>query len=605
MIVRRPNLGLPRRVVTYHLLFCSIAIVWLVVGFLIVAHGVFSARSITACLSRLGKVTAAVELEYLRHAEHSIHSLLVRAKNESHFRYCALEGLDGTYLVHTDASLVGSKVEEHAGTELRWASISGTRYLDQEGNPIHEYRVPLSVGDRIIGALRVGVPEPSLFATVVDIGRVAPLVLLIPLGLVVCGALVLSRLTNSLSEIGRQLHQLATQPIGEPVQLQALELKDATSLGWNRAVAALERNTNGELRQSVQERLQNAVAERRVTQHAEILRSLPDGVALTDVEGRLTFVNRAVAALLGEELSEGADLASYLGNAGLEAIVNPEGTSTGAPVIGELQRPGKQSDRFIRVARSPVQLAHGAGQLWCLRDVTQQKLSDQMRDQFIDTATHELRTPLANIKAYAETLVTCETIDVEEQKEFCNIINSEVTRLARFVDDLLSISSIEMGALCIDRQRVDTFRMFTEVLDKIEPLMQQKQIAFTSELPEKLPELQLDKDKFVVVLVNLLGNAAKYTPAGGQVTFRVTIENSHLQCAVIDSGIGIEREELPKLFDKVFRSADPRVQEETGTGLGLSLAQEVVRMHRGVLTVESELNVGSTFTVTLPIEGAK
>jgi len=199
-------------------------------------------------------------------------------------------------------------------------------------------------------------------------------------------------------------------------------------------------------------------------------------------------------------------------------------------------------------------------------------------------------------------MVAGKTIDVKEQKEFCNIINSEVTRLARFVDDLLSISSMEMGSLNIEKQKVETSRLFAEVLDKVEPLMQQKNITFFAELPEKMRELRLDKDKFIAVLVNLLGNAAKYTPAGGRVTLRVRLDDSHLEVAVEDSGVGIAAEELPKVFEKFFRSADPRVQDETGTGLGLSLANEVVRMHGGEITVKSELNQGSTFTVTIPAE---
>jgi two-component system phosphate regulon sensor histidine kinase PhoR len=256
----------------------------------------------------------------------------------------------------------------------------------------------------------------------------------------------------------------------------------------------------------------------------------------------------------------------------------------------------------LRVSRQPVKNPRIQGQVWCLRDVTQQKLAEKMRDQFIDTATHELRTPLSNIKAYAETLVTFDKIDVEEQKEFCNIINSEVTRLARFVDDLLSISSMEMGSLNIEKQKVETARMFEEVAEKVEPLMQQKNITFAAELPEKMPDVRVDKDKFMAVLVNLLGNAAKYTPAGGSVTMRVKLDESLLQVAVEDTGVGIAAEEVPKVFEKFFRSSDPRVQNETGTGLGLSLATEVVRMHGGEITLESEINQGSTFTITVPVE---
>jgi signal transduction histidine kinase len=116
-----------------------------------------------------------------------------------------------------------------------------------------------------------------------------------------------------------------------------------------------------------------------------------------------------------------------------------------------------------------------------------------------------------------------------------------------------------------------------------------------------MPELHLDKDKMISVIVNILGNAVKYTPDGGRVTLRVRAEDQRLTIAVEDSGVGISAEDLPKLWDKFFRSDDPRVQAETGTGLGLSLTREIVRMHGGEVTVESELNKGSTFTVSLPL----
>ena len=217
-----------------------------------------------------------------------------------------------------------------------------------------------------------------------------------------------------------------------------------------------------------------------------------------------------------------------------------------------------------------------------------------MRDSFVDTATHELRTPLANIKAYAETLALADMIDVEQQKQFLNTINSEATRLARFVDDLLSVSSMELGSLSLNKQVTDLHRMLNEVLAKVRPQIEEKRLTFEVSLPEKLPEPELDKDKIATVLVNLLGNAVKYTPAGGRVTFRVNVtEQSRDRRRGYGRGHCGGR--VAEVFDKFFRSHDPRVQEQTGTGLGLALVQEVVRLHGGQITVESEINKGSTF----------
>jgi signal transduction histidine kinase len=132
--------------------------------------------------------------------------------------------------------------------------------------------------------------------------------------------------------------------------------------------------------------------------------------------------------------------------------------------------------------------------------------------------------------------------------------------------------------------------------------MNQKGLTFDVRIPEKLPELKMDKDKVATALVNLLGNAAKYTPDGGRVALKVTVADGVLQIQVEDSGVGIAEEELGKIFDKFFRSSDERVRGETGTGLGLSLAREIICLHGGDITARSELDRGSTFMVTLPLK---
>ena len=264
---------------------------------------------------------------------------------------------------------------------------------------------------------------------------------------------------------------------------------------------------------------------------------------------------------------------------------------------------GDMSQGVLRIARGPLRSqegSHGTGHVWCVRDVTQQKLADQMRNQFVYSATHELRTPLANIRAYAETLALTESLDVEKQKEFCNTIHSEAHRLSRFIDDLLTISRMEVGALTLERRETDLQRLLDDTIGKCQGQMDQKKITLHREMPAKLPKVYLDKDKLCVVLVNLIGNATKYTPEGGKVTVQVEIREGELHIHVRDTGIGISVEDLPRLFTKFFRSADPRVQDQTGSGLGLSLASEVVRLHGGKITVHSELNKGTKFSVVLP-----
>jgi two-component system phosphate regulon sensor histidine kinase PhoR len=236
-----------------------------------------------------------------------------------------------------------------------------------------------------------------------------------------------------------------------------------------------------------------------------------------------------------------------------------------------------------------------------IRDVTQQKLADEMRTQFLQTATHELRTPLMNICAYAETLELTDDLDVEQQKQFCNIINSEAMRLSRFVDELLDVNRMEAGAMSLALHETNIERLLQEVIEKVRPMMQQKKITFEANISPKLPKLSLDKDKIAAALVNLLGNAAKYTPNEGNVKFTVDTVGAELEMQVEDTGYGISEEELPKVFDRFFRSDDDRVREISGSGLGLAFTNEVVRLHGGRIDVHSELNRGTKFTLVLPV----
>ncbi|MBC7967206.1 MAG: sensor histidine kinase, partial [Fuerstia sp.] len=207
----------------------------------------------------------------------------------------------------------------------------------------------------------------------------------------------------------------------------------------------------------------------------------------------------------------------------------------------------------------------------------------------------------SNIKICAEALEMDDELDEELQKSYLNTISSEATRLSRFVDEFLNISRMEAGSLALNRHPTNLERLIGEALDKTRAQLDQKQIELHIHLPARLPELSLDKDKISAALVNLLGNAAKYTPVGGKVSLNVELAKSEIRVQVEDSGFGIAPEELGKVFNKFFRSDDQRIRDINGTGLGLSFAQEVVRLHGGSITVRSEVDKGSRFTMILPV----
>lgn len=437
----------------------------------------------------------------------------------------------------------------------------------------------------------------GLLTSLVAVAVLMPLVILIGGGLHVRSQLRTSEAIES------QLNEIARLPQGEPIHLKALLDSHAIAQGWNRLREAVNSAKSWEL---IEARLTSGL-EATGGEFREILSALADGILMTEPDGRITFSNASALLLLGVEDNES------LRERKIQDVLRekfPDQAddlelkwSKPLPVVVmELKKGPDLSLGVLRLSRTRI-VRDGADAIWMwsLRDVTQQKLVDEMRNQFVFSATHELRTPLTNLKALAETLVLSDQISVEDQKQFCNMINSEATRLSRFVDEVLNLSQMESGAMSIVRTETDMERLLAEVIAHVQPEIDRKRIAFNAKLPAKLPKLQIDKDKIIAAIVNLLGNAVKYTPEEGRVDFLVKADESRMLIEVEDSGYGISPEDLPRIFDKFFRSEDDRVRRETGTGLGLAFTREVIQIHGGHIAATSELGKGSRFSVSLPI----
>jgi two-component system phosphate regulon sensor histidine kinase PhoR len=610
MFGRKLEIRLPRRITAYFLLFALAALLWLGVGAVFIVQSVFESRSESTALRMIGRASDRVALAQLRNKAGDLQPLLAEIRTQCAAEYCAVVSPTGEYAAHSNRSLVGKPVAERGGTTDRWGEVVRVQYINESGMPIFEYGAPLISHGKVTGSLRIGLPQPSVWNYVRAGFHLAPLAFLGPICCMIAGAVLLNRMVRPVADIEQQLYQVATSPSLESCQLREVPNIGAAAIGWNRVVQQRFSNKSD----SLQQRIRQSIEDGRHSRLDAVLNSVPDGVATTDGEGRLTYTNLPMSVMLGLKdvvnAGDGAAASQKMTELLIKRWQLSESDGLLADenrdraIVSELTREENSQRRIARIARHPICLVgggkHEAAHVWTLRDVTQQKLAEEMRDQFVDTATHELRTPLANIKAYAETLALADVIDVEQQKQFLNTINSEATRLARFVDDLLSVSSMELGSLALNKQVTDFARMLNEVVMKVRPQVEEKKQTFDVVFPEKLPEPELDKDKIAAVLVNLLGNAVKYTPEAGRVTFRVNVTDQQIELHIEDTGFGIAEDELPKVFDKFFRSQDHRVQQETGTGLGLALAQEVVRLHGGQIVVESELNKGSTFSVLLP-----
>lgn len=374
----------------------------------------------------------------------------------------------------------------------------------------------------------------------------------------------------------------------------------AEAQAWNRLL-----NENEKLRKQILIEEARQTLESHDGASAELARvceAMSQGVLLLDEKQRVKYANAAGAVFLHAKQEEltGTEIVKLLPEQdGFEAIrtaLTGSGCQRLTVDVDQRAAGGGVSRFHIR----PLHLEDSSATMVTIEDVTQQRVAAEARNAFLAQAAHELRTPLMNIVLYAENAMEEGEDNPALRAKSLNVINQEARRLEGMVQGMLSVSEIEAGTMDMRRDDVRLETLFEQLEDDYMAQATEKRIALTFNLPPKLPVIQGDRDKIVMVLQNLLGNALKYTPAEGKVSVDVAVEPDQLVVGVADTGIGINEEDRERIFERFCRADDPRVADVTGSGLGLSLAREVIRLHGGDIMVQSEIDKGSTFTLTLP-----
>ncbi len=326
------------------------------------------------------------------------------------------------------------------------------------------------------------------------------------------------------------------------------------------------------------------------------------GLVLVDDRGRVKYINGAGAAMLGTDgRCVGEEFATVASDSRLvEAVRAASAGQSRQRVSVEVKSTGERVSTLRFTVRA-MRREESAAAMVLVEDVTQQRVADESRNSFVAQVTHELRTPLTNIRLYLDTMVEDGAEDAAVRAKCINVIAQESRRLERVVADMLSVSEIEAGSFKVHASDVRLDALFEELAADYRAQATDREIALSFDLPPKLPVLTGDRDKIALAVHNLVGNALKYTPVGGQVTVKVEEAPGQVLVHVTDNGIGISAEETELIFDKFYRAKDKRIAGITGSGLGLALARQVVRLHGGDITVRSAIDKGSTFTLSLPV----
>ncbi|MFM9939620.1 MAG: ATP-binding protein [Hyphomicrobiaceae bacterium] len=249
---------------------------------------------------------------------------------------------------------------------------------------------------------------------------------------------------------------------------------------------------------------------------------------------------------------------------------------------------------------SDLASANGPALLVVFRDLTEQGQLARLRADFVANASHELRTPLASLKGFVETLQGAAKDDPVARARFLPIMQGEAERMARLIDDLLSLSRIEMREHVAPQDTIDLVPVVEDVVDMLLPLAKAVPIELSVEVGHGPVLVIGDRDELAQVAQNLIQNAIKYGRKGGRVDVHVRQEAGRIALDVSDDGIGIAPEHLPRLTERFYRVSAKDSRERGGTGLGLAIVKHIVNRHQGMLQIRSTQGVGSTFTVTLP-----
>lgn len=330
-----------------------------------------------------------------------------------------------------------------------------------------------------------------------------------------------------------------------------------------------------------------------------VLTSMISGVIFVDHKGQINLINPAAEKFL-----------SFMGT-GLPydvSIKNPELANAIKNVLASGQVAEQEirinmEETYLKVIISPILNQSGSlsGIVAVLHDITEIKKLERMRREFVANVSHELKTPVTAIKGFTETLLDGAMNDRETSCEFIEIIDGETERLSRLIQDLLELSKIESKKVKLNNEQVDISKIVQNIVIKMHGQIEKAGLTIYLDLPVKPVTAALDLDMIGQVMLNLVDNAVKYTPAGGMIKIAVAEKNEDIIVSVLDNGFGIPSDDLNRVFERFYRVDKARSRDAGGTGLGLSIVKHIIEdVYGGKVGVKSKPGSGSEFYFTLP-----
>ncbi|MBC1242377.1 cell wall metabolism sensor histidine kinase WalK [Listeria welshimeri] len=438
----------------------------------------------------------------------------------------------------------------------------------------------------VIGAIYLVADIESVYKQVDDITNIFITGTLIAMVITAILGILLSRtITKPIVEMKRQAYAMARGNYSRKVKVYGVDEIGELADSFNT------------LTKRVQEAQAMTEGERRKL--SSVLAYMTDGVIATDRRGKVILINTPAEKMLRvkHESANGRSIIDVLDigdSYQFEDLMEVDGSLT-------MDRSTLDKPYILRANFSVIQRETGFnnGVIAVLHDITDQEKVDQERRDFVSNVSHELRTPLTSMHSYLEALSDGAWEDKEIAPRFLEVTQNETERMIRLVNDLLKLSRMDGGREHLEKSFVNFTDFFNHIIDRFE-MMKKETIMFKRHIPKEPVIIEIDEDKVMQVLDNIISNANKYSPDGGRISFYLKKFEDEIEISIADEGLGVPEEDLANVFDRFFRVDKARSREMGGTGLGLAIAREVIEAHGGRIWAERNKSKGTVIKFTLP-----
>ena len=502
----------------------------------------------------------------------------------------------GIVLATTDVSGKSAIGKKNDYQELDDFTIKSMKVADKDTHSrvlINVHPIQSMTGDTVLGALYVKSDIEDQYQQIKNIAVIFVTASLLAVGIsMVVAILIAHSITQPIGEMREQALRIARGDYSRKVTVHGKDELGQLALTFNQLAEQIEETQDA--MESERNRLNS------------VLSHMSDGVVATDRRGKVITINDMALSLLGisKEAAVGQNILNLLDiekDYTLRKILE----STEELLI-ERNESNYGDNKIIRVEFSMIRRESGfiSGLVAVMHDVTEQEQNERDRREFVSNVSHELRTPLTSIRSYIEILSEGAWQDQEMAPRFLKITLDETDRMIRMINDLLDLSRMDNGNLKLNIEMVNFNELVNFVLDRFDVIIanSEKKYRIVREFTQRPLFVEVDTDRMIQVIDNIMNNAIKYSPDGGKITVRLMETHNNVILSITDQGLGIPKKDISRIFERFYRVDKARARKQGGTGLGLAISKEVVKALGGTIWATSVENYGSTFYISLPYE---